>query len=130
MKLFLISKIVIKRKGEKMGLSICEFIGAEIAAVAICFSCVWAFCMSLRKIGSTDFIPGKETAFWIFAVTSLANIVYPPAMTLIGIFCLSLLFVSIPVALFAGPIKRRRKNSPTKSTEDGAGKIPPHPLVG
>jgi hypothetical protein len=91
------------------------FLGAELFTAVVCIGGIWAFCRSLRKIGSTRFNPGKATTFWVIAVTSLLNVTIPLIATWLSILCFAMFLVSIPVSLLAGPINRRRKKaSPTE----------------
>ena len=94
-----------------LSLSIMQFLGMELVSAVVCLGGTWAVFRSLRKIGSTQFCPGKATAFWVIAVTSILNISFPPAAAWLGILCLILFLVSIPVSLLAGPIKRSRNKT-------------------
>ncbi len=101
--------------GEQFMANVYSFIGMELVTALVCIGGVWAFFRSLRKIGSTSFTPGKATAFWIIAVTSILNVTFPAAAGWVGLFCLILFFVSIPVSLLAGPLKRSRNKCKTKN---------------
>jgi len=105
---------------ERFMAQLASFLGAETVAAAVCIGGIWAFFRSLRKIDSTRFNPGKATAFWVIAVTSLSNVTFPPIAAWISILCLVLFLVSIPVSLLSGPINKRRKKASATNSEEVA----------